>query len=232
MNLVERTASSVSSEGAAGPEETSLSELIQRSRNATGAERAKLCTRVNRAALSSADDKERRAALLLEMLDDEALHELEDEHGVHCRAVAVEAVLAIGYPWALQLDPDDVQFLREHPIVSRRKQPPAPRVVGGIAGLWAAAMVLKSPLSSGLLSTRGVDVGLAAALALIVLSAIPVMLGRPWLSAARWTMGLAGLTLLLPIFQRAGFSGLEGTFIFAVAPTLALLGALWPRGKP
>src|SRR3954471_18925608 len=87
----------------------SLSELIQRARTATGEERAWLCTLINRSlrVLPQVPDKDRQAALVLEMLEDRVLHGFEDEQRIPCRAVAAEAVLNTGYPWALQLLPDD-----------------------------------------------------------------------------------------------------------------------------
>src|SRR5688572_22779183 len=107
-------------------------ELIQRARNAAGEERAWLCTLLNRSllAVSEAPDKDRQAEMLLGMLDEEAFHGLEDEHRVPCRAVAVESLLTIGYPWALQLRPEDVEFLRENPAEAKASLPLA-RIFSG-----------------------------------------------------------------------------------------------------
>src|SRR5687768_3678006 len=177
-----------------------LSELIQRGRNASGEERAWLCTLINRAllALSAAPDKDRQAALLLEMLDDEALHGLEDERRVPCRAVAVEALLTIGYPWALQLEPEDVQFLRDNPAVARATLPLA-RIFSGFAGASAVTFLalslstIPSWWMTQLLNSPG-ELTLVFSLALTMLSAVPMVLGRPWLKAARWVMGVSSVT--------------------------------------
>lgn len=216
----------------------SLSELIQRARNAVGEERAWLCTLVNRAlpALSNARDKDRQAALLLEMLDDEALHGLEDEQRVLCRAVAVEALLTIGYPWALQLEPEDVQFLRDHPPRVRLRIPIA-RATGGAAGLGAALL-----LGVSLVGMRGwwqsqlvyspSELALVGALALTMLSSFSLVLGRPWLKAARWVMGLSSLVAGGVVLSDA-LSRLPSAIHLAMllVPALGALGALL-RDRP
>ncbi len=45
---------------------------------------------------------------------------LERLEGVTPREVAVHAVLRAGYPWALELEPDDLAFVREEQAASRR----------------------------------------------------------------------------------------------------------------
>lgn len=54
------------------------------------------------------------AAVVLRALDSKALVDLEAPDGVAPRARAVGALLALGYPWALHVDPVDLQFFREH----------------------------------------------------------------------------------------------------------------------
>lgn len=211
----------------------SLSELIQRARNAEGEERAWLCTLVNRAlvALCGASDKDRQAALLLEMLDDEALHGLEDEQRNPCRAVAVEALLTIGYPWALQLMPEDVQFLRDHPSRTRPKIPIA-RAAGGAAGIGSALMLgvsmvgMRAWWMSQLLHSS-TELALVGALALMMLSSFSLVLGRPWLMAARWVMGLASLvTAALVLSDGLARPPSVIHLLLMLVPALGALGAL------
>lgn len=218
---------------------TSLSELIQRARNASAEERLLLCTRINRAlaALSSAADKDRQAALLLEMLDDEALHGLEDERRVPCRAVAVEALLTIGYPWALQLEPEDVQFLRDNPAFARTALPLA-RIFSGLAGAGAAAFVvvsltqIQSWWMTQLVSSPS-ELVLVGSLLTTILSAIPMVLGRPWLKAARWVLGISSVAAASIVASDALTHQPAAIHLVLLAiPALGLMGALFPRALP
>jgi hypothetical protein len=211
----------------------SLAELIQRARNAVGEERAWLCTLVNRAlvAISTAADKDRQAALVLEMLDDEALHGLVDEREVACRAVAVEALLTIGYPWALQLEPVDVEFLREHPATSKRVIPFG-RVAGGAAGLGSAALLgvsmvgMRGWWASQLLHSP-TDLALVLALATTMLTSFSLVFRRPFLTPARWAMFLsslvAGMVVVADAITRPP-SPIH--FAMLLVPALGALGAV------
>lgn len=214
----------------------SLSELIQRARNASGEERAWLCTLINRAlgALSTAQDKDRQAALLLEMLDDEALHELEDERRVPCRAVAVEALLTIGYPWALQLEPEDVQFLRDHPAMATRSLPLA-RIFSGFAGASAVSFLALSLSQipawwmTQLLNSPG-ELVLVASLLATMVSAIPMVLGKPWLKAARWVMGISSVIAAAIVASDALTHEPSAVHLLLLAiPTLGMMGTVFPR---
>lgn len=214
----------------------SLSELIQRARNATGEERAWLCTLVNRAlaALSVAPDKDRQAALLLEMLDDEALHAMVDERHIPCRAVAVEALLTIGYPWALQLEPEDVQFLRDNPVLAKTSLPLA-RIFSGFAGASAVSFVALSLMQipawwmTQLLNSPG-ELTLVASLIATMLCAVPMVLGKPWLKAARWVMGISSVIAVSIVASDAltNRPSLIHLLLLAI-PTLGMLGTLFPR---
>ena len=85
-------------------------------------------------------EREARAQFLLERLDDEAFHDLYDSDGVSCRAVAVEAVLALGFPWALHLEPDDLDYLRT--VKPTRLAPSGWRAMAVVTGVLAALFAL------------------------------------------------------------------------------------------
>lgn len=220
-----------------GTDSVSLAELIQRARNANGEERAWLCSLVNKAlaALPAAPDKERQAPVLLAMLDDEALHALEDEKQVPCRAVAVEALLQIGYPWALQLDPDDVQFLREHPATAKGTLPLA-RIFSGLAGASAVGFLGFSLWSvpswwTGQLLNSPTELALVGSLVLTMASAVPLAWGRPWVTAARWLMGLSSLVGASLVLS----DGLAHTLswvhlLLLTIPAFGLAATFFPRG--
>jgi hypothetical protein len=57
--------------------------------------------------------REAWARQLVERLDDGSLDGLADPSGVPYRSRAVEALIALGWPWALYVSPEDLDALRE-----------------------------------------------------------------------------------------------------------------------
>lgn len=117
-------------------------ETIQQARNAEGDARVELAGQLN-ALLRKRPveaERERWAQFLIERLDDEAFHDLYDSDGVSCRAVAVEAVLALGFPWALHLRPDDLEYLRT--VKPSRLAPSGWRAMAVVTGVLAALFAL------------------------------------------------------------------------------------------
>jgi hypothetical protein len=117
-------------------------EMLQRARNSEGDQRLELAARLNallrRRPLEA--EREEWSQFLLEKLDDEAFHDLYDSEGVSCRAVAVEAVLALGFPYALHLEPDDLEYLR---TVKPSRLPAAGwRAMAVVTGVLAALFAL------------------------------------------------------------------------------------------
>ena len=117
-------------------------ETLQRARNADGDERLELAGRLNAQLRRHPSEAEREqwAQFLLERLDDEAFHDLYDSDGVSCRAVAVEAVLALGFPFALHLEPDDLEYLRT--VRPSRIAPSGWRAMAVVTGVLAALFAL------------------------------------------------------------------------------------------
>jgi hypothetical protein len=116
-------------------------ETLQRARNSEGDERLELAGRLNAVLRSPPEvDREAWAQFLLEKLDDEAFHDLYDTDGVSCRAVAVEAVLALGFPFALHLEPDDLDYLRT--VTPARSGAAGWRAMALVTGVLAALFAL------------------------------------------------------------------------------------------
>ena len=116
-------------------------EVLQRARNSESDERVRLAGKLNallRAPPTAA--REEWAQFLLEKLDDEAFHDLYDGDGVSCRAMAVEALLALGFPFALHLDPDDLDYLRA--VKPSRLGPRGWRAMAVVTGVLAALFAL------------------------------------------------------------------------------------------
>lgn len=121
-------------------------ETLQLARNSEGEGRLKLAGTLNEQLKRgpSEGDREAFAALIIEKLDDEAFHDLFDTEGVSCRAVAVEALLALGFPHALNLWPDDLEYYRAvRPATSGSPTLRAMAVVTGVlAALFALAFFI------------------------------------------------------------------------------------------
>jgi hypothetical protein len=117
-------------------------DALQRARNSEGDERLELAGRLNALLRRRASDAEREewAQFLLEKLDDEAFHDLYDSDGVSCRAVAVDAVLSLGFPWALHLEPDDLEYLRT--VRPSRLPSSGWRAMAVVTGVLAALFAL------------------------------------------------------------------------------------------
>ncbi|MCC6337053.1 MAG: hypothetical protein IT380_24050 [Myxococcales bacterium] len=63
--------------------------------------------------LQSAPSTEENGKELLVLLDADAFAGLSDEHGRPLKLEALLALLRMGYPWALQVKPEDLAWLRE-----------------------------------------------------------------------------------------------------------------------
>ncbi len=103
--------------GAAAPADDGLAlqELAGRlasaapsGRRALAAELAEVLDGVRRG-----PEAERVAQVVLSMLGDRVFDGLATPAGRPLRAVAVDVLLRLGYPFALEVEPDDLQFLRE-----------------------------------------------------------------------------------------------------------------------
>ncbi len=96
------------------------------------------------------------AKAILEVLEERHFKLATDANGLSCRSQAVAAVIALGYPWALQLHPDDLAFYREKSKPSRTGRWAALAIAlamaaGGLgaAWYWLSMPVLLVPEASG-----------------------------------------------------------------------------------
>ena len=74
------------------------------------------------AALSALLPHEENATLLLRLLDEGAFNELRSDDGTLTRELAVERLLSLGYPWALQIHPDELAWYRNSLLLQRRSK--------------------------------------------------------------------------------------------------------------
>jgi hypothetical protein len=110
--------------------------------------------------VSGGGEAESRA--LLRVLEERGLEGLFDEEGRSCRAEAVEALLRLGYPYALYVHPDDLEHLRlQRPHRLRRWAGVGlAAALAGTAGVWLSVMDAPGAAAAAALSA---GLGLAAA---------------------------------------------------------------------
>ncbi|QRK09006.1 hypothetical protein JQX13_02225 [Archangium violaceum] len=97
------------------PVEAPVQELVEEARGATtDAERAALAARINRQldALAAGGGSREVADLLHHLLESGQLAGLVDAAGRSCRASATEALTRLGFPFALEVRPEDLDHLR------------------------------------------------------------------------------------------------------------------------
>ena len=159
------------------------------------------------------------ADLLLRWLDQGALKDLQDAEGLTARAAATAAVLSMGYPYALEISPDDLDHLRARSA--------AVRGPGGAVGALMM-MVVTSLIAVVQLATEpGVQgVGNAVGLLVAMMASVVVMLSsgrrRRWAAIALLVSGLVAMSLAL------------GGTTALLAPALGAMAAFamgWPRPK-
>ncbi len=221
-----------------------LNHLVKAVREAaTDAERRDFCGQINKVLEAMQQPNETQARSLVGWLDEEAFHGLVDGESMPCRAVAVGALLRMGYPYALEVDPDDLEFFRLHQSSGVATGTTLfARVLAGLAATsyGAVAGLLLSSASFDL-DSRGLDLTVLALLAGTSVAALSglVMAWAPkvrWLSLAARVLGpLAAVSLAAIIGPGLLLVALEkfvGQAYVLVAMTAAIIGAaVSPRTK-
>ncbi len=228
---------------AAPKEPVTLAELVQRARNSSDEERRWLSGLVLEALEkipeAASPERDRLVQQLLTFLDDEALHGLVAPNGVACRAAAIDAVLRVGYPWALQLEPEDVEFFRtQKPAFDKSGVAvKAGAAVAGAASLVTlAASVAHGPSLPLWLTDRlkdPIDLAILVGLVSAIAGAAPVLTSPPATRShqlGRGLMLLAGVALFAGLVADGFSSGLTYLHSVFLVPALgAALAGLLPR---
>jgi len=91
-----------------------LPELVQSIGATPALQRGSLATRINDLLVSmrAPGHEAEESELILELLTNKLLNEVVDTNGRSCRKEAVETLMACGYPHALALEAEDVEFAR------------------------------------------------------------------------------------------------------------------------
>lgn len=193
-----------------------LHSQVVRARKAAGQARRQLGDDINAAfrRLGQSGGSRAVADFLLKQLEDKTLHDLVDSEGRSCRAVAVEALLAMGYPYALELAPEDLEHLRQDGSAG-------PLGVFGSAGLLLAALgggvEATQVLSHGGRWNAAEWMGTLVHVGVILLTALLSALGK---------QGPNGRQLALTLLVVAGFAGVP-LYLMGVTPAaVGIVGAI------
>jgi hypothetical protein len=194
----------------------------------TEAERAGRAARINQQldALEAGGSGRQVADLLHELLESGQLAGLEDAEGRTCRAAATEALLRLGYPFALEVRPEDLEHLRGLDKDGRRfpwaSVAAGGTMAAGLLGQWAALpRELFTEENGALLLPLTLLMGLS------VMGLVPALLGAERSDTRR--AGLLGLLVLALVQLYLGaFGGYYGT-LSGAAGLLAWLLLWLPR---
>ena len=168
------------------------------------------------------------AVLLHQFLEGGQLAGLEDASGRTCRAAATEALLRLGFPFALEVRPEDLEHLRALDPSAPSRFPWAPWGAAGALGAgtvteWLLTQSASPPLSP----SEEPLLPLVLLMGLSLLSLVPALLGPERSDARR--AGLLGLLVLALVQLFLGvFGGYYGTFSGGAA-LLAWLLLVLPR---
>ncbi|HZN94034.1 MAG TPA: hypothetical protein VFB81_15080 [Myxococcales bacterium] len=197
-----------------------LSTLLQKADAATGDARRSATGELNELLGQMSRFASRPVAdLLLRWLDQGSLTDLEDGDGQTARAAATAAVLSMGYPYALEISPDDLDHLREHtaPDSSLGGSLAATLVVGITSAFAGTELVAQG--WRGHLSHMG-------ALLAVIGTMIAVALTRARGSGRRWAL----LSLLLSGLVAMSFAVSESSvLLFPAIGAIIAFAMAWPR---
>lgn len=180
-----------------------LIDVLQRARRAEGAARDQLSTELNAALvlLRETTDPRGAADALLELLTKKHLKGLAASDGRSCRSVAVAQLLALGFPYALEVTPED---LAHHRAQEKTISPNTKRALTALS-LFAVVFPVVALLADAFTNeTLSLLKTLPFAVALGLVTAAPALLLarlRPsarratWLRRSLWFAGALGLVL-------------------------------------
>ncbi|MCP3163026.1 hypothetical protein [Myxococcus qinghaiensis] len=198
---------------------------VEQAVGASEADRPEAASRLNEvlAQLASGGGERQVADTLHRLLDGGRLDGLVDAEGRSCRAVAVESLLSLGFPYALEVEPDDLKHLRANA---------AARSGGGQAGRFdfgpgvpatvlaggVLAQVIEELLRPGVVEgTVTLQVGLG------VLAMMALWLAPPRSPVYRLGLGLLALVSGFGLLLALGSAGHSGALWAGVAGGVAVL---------
>ncbi|NMO19488.1 hypothetical protein [Pyxidicoccus fallax] len=196
--------------------------LTEQVRRVPEAERPELATRLNTLLeqMGQAGGDRQVADTFHRLLETGKLEGLVDTRGRTCRAVAVEALLSLGYPYALEVRPEDLEHLRTH---GRARAAPGPGALLPV-GVLIAGLGMQS--IQELTRPGGPDSLVTTQVGLAVLALMALWLAPPRSPVYRLGLGLLALVSVLavglplvadtPAGMWAGLAGLVAVFLAAL----------------
>jgi hypothetical protein len=193
---------------------------------ASAADRAALAERINRRldALAAGGGSREVADVLERLLEDGQLAGLVEAEGRSCRAAATEALTRLGFPFALEVRPEDLAHLRgedEGGRGFRWEALAAGGVLGaGILGQWLLVLQ-QGPVDVGALLPLILLMGLS------LLALVPGVLGPERSASQRAGLVVLALLAIIQLFSSvlAGYPGA----VSGLAGLLACLLLWLPR---
>ncbi|RKH44127.1 hypothetical protein [Corallococcus sicarius] len=199
--------------------------LAQQARRAKGAEQQRLASEFNRLLddLVAQGGGRPEADAFHRLLEGNNLVGLVDADGRSCRAATVESLLALGFPYALEVRPEDLDHLHQVQVAGAQLSPPRGGPFPALAvGLGALALQVLLH-AGGLVRLEGLLIlqGLLSLLALTLLTVAPVgsVLYRGALALLTVVSGVGLGMLLVPDASAgwaAGLGGLVAAFLAAL----------------
>lgn len=199
--------------------------LAREAGSAPEEERPALAARLNRLLEDMAADGGGRqtADLFHRLLEGDTLKGLVDDWGMSCRAAAVEGLLALGFPYALEVRPEDLEHLRQ--VRARRRRPGkkpsgtgVPLAVLGTGVLLQTGIEIFRPGSPASLAIFQVGFSLLALLTLGLVSSKGALyrLGLLLLALVSGLGVMLSLATPLDAGPVSGLAGLVAVFLFAL----------------
>jgi hypothetical protein len=196
--------------------------LVEQATRVPEAERPEVASRLNALLAQMAREGGDRqvADTFHRLLEGGKLQGLVDTEGRSCRAVAVESLLALGFPYALEVRPEDLEHLRTAGRPGRGG-PYGPAVPLAVLGMGLAGQTAWE-----LLRHDGPDGLVTVQVGLSLLTAVALWLAPPGTAVYRVGLGLlaavSGFALVLslvpglPAGLWAGLAGLVAAFLAAL----------------
>ncbi|MCP3102002.1 hypothetical protein LZ198_24350 [Myxococcus sp. K15C18031901] len=204
---------------------------VEQALRAPEPERAEAATRLNEvlARMATGDGGRQVADTLHQLLGGGRLEGLVDAQGRSCRAVAVEALLCLGFPYALEVEPDDLKHLRANKAMHSSGPRMALDIGRGVPaivfGAGVVAQVVEEVLRKG-----PVEDGVTVQVGLSALAMLALWLAPPGTPVYRVGFSLLALVAGCGLLLALGSTGISGGVWVGVAAMVAALLAALRKG--